>query len=56
MFPQRHSSGRGLTYGLTYYISPNDHLVRGIESTKRIARRDTPSICVVLKEEVNEIL
>jgi len=56
MFLQRHSSRSCLTYDLTYPIPHKDHLVRGIKSTKTITRRDTPSVCVVLEEEVHQIV
>jgi len=36
MFPQRHPSGTGLTYGLNYPTPNQDHLVRGFECTKRV--------------------
>jgi len=37
MFEQRHLLRSGLTYGLTYHTPHQDHLIRGIESTKRFA-------------------
>jgi len=43
-------------YGLTYPIPHRDHLVRRIESTNKVAQRDAPSACVVLEEEINEIV
>jgi len=56
MFQQRHFSRSGFTYDLTYPTPHNDHLVRGFESTKRVARRDTPSVCMTLVEDLNEIV
>jgi len=56
MFQHRHSSRSGFTYDLTYPTFYN-HLVRGFEITKRVVRRDTPSVCVAkyvsLEESIN---
>jgi len=55
MFLQSHPSGTGLTYGL-YYPTPNqDHLVHGLERTKRLTCRDTPSVYEVLVADVNAL-
>jgi len=38
------------------YPTPNqDHLVRELESTKRVTRRDTPSVYKALMEDVNAL-
>jgi len=55
MFPQRHPFGTSLTYGLNYPTPNHDHLVRGLECTKRVTRRDTPSVCEALVEDVNAL-
>jgi len=55
MFQYRHSYGSGFTYGLTYPTPHMDHLGTGLESTKRLARRDTPNGCVVLVANVNAL-
>ena len=55
MFPHRHPSGNGLTYGLNYPTPNQDHLVRGFECTKRVTRRDTPSVYEALVEDVNAL-
>ena len=38
MFPQRYPSGTGLTYGLNYPTPNKDHLVQGLQRTKRVTR------------------
>lgn len=48
--------GVGFTYGLMYHTPHKDHLVRRFESNKRVTRRDTPSVCLALVENVNEIM
>jgi len=53
MFPQRHPLGTSLTYGLNYPTHNQDYLVRGLKSTKRVTRRDTPSVCETLLRDVN---
>ena len=55
MFPQRHPSGTGLTYGLNYPTPNQDHLVREFKSTKIVSHRDTPSVCEALVEDVNAL-
>ena len=55
MFPQRHPSGTGLTYGLNYLTPNQDHLVQGLERTKRVTHRDTPSVYEVLVADVNAL-
>jgi len=55
MFPQRHPSRIGLTYDLNYPTPNQYHLVRGLERTKRVTRRDTPSIYKALVEDVNAL-
>ena len=52
MFPQRHPSGTGLTYGLNYPTLNQDHLVQGRQRTKRLTCRDTPSVYEVLVADV----
>jgi len=55
MFPQRHPSRIGLTYGLNYLTPKQDHLVGGLECTKRVTRRDTPSVYEALVEDANAL-
>ena len=55
MFPQRHPSGTGLTYGLNYPSPNQDHLVQGLQCTKRVACRDTLSVYEVLVADVNAL-
>jgi len=55
MFLQRHPSGTGLIHGLNYPTPNHDHLVRGLEYTKRVTCRDTPSVYETLVEHVNAL-
>jgi len=55
MFPQRHPSGTGVTYGLNYPTPNHEHLVRGLERTKRVTRRDTPSVYEAVVKDVNAL-
>jgi len=55
MFPQRHPSRTGLTYGLNYPTPNQDHLVQGLERIKRLTCRDTPSVYEVLVANVNAL-
>jgi len=55
MFPQRHPSRTGLTYSLHYPTPNQDHLVRGLERTKRVTRRDTSSVYGAVVEDVNAL-
>lgn len=56
MFQQMHSSKSDFTYGLTYLTPHRYNLVKGFESTKRVAQRHKPGVCVALVEDVNEIV
>jgi len=56
MFQHIHSSGISFTYSLTYHTRHSDHLVKGFECTKKVTRKDTPSVCLALVEHVIEIV
>ena len=44
-----------MTYGLNYPTPNQDNLVRGLECTKRVTRRDTPSVYEALVKDVNAL-